>query len=49
MNAKEIFDELNECEKELNLYYDLQKIFTFDYIDYDRWIEQIKQRKTLFG
>jgi hypothetical protein len=36
-----MFDEINDCEKELRIYYELQKIFTFDYIDYVRWTEQV--------
>jgi hypothetical protein len=31
------------------MYYDLQKIFTFDYIEYVRWTEQIKYRVTFCG
>ena len=48
-STKELVTEINECEKELRVYYDLQKIFMFDFIDFVRWTDQIRFRKTFFG
>lgn len=49
MNAETIVDEIKECEKELNVYYDLQKVLTQDYLDFCRWTDQVRHRKTLVG
>jgi hypothetical protein len=49
LNSSEILTELEECKKEIKVYYDMQQILTFDYIDFVRWTEQVQYRKTLIG
>ena len=49
LGSKTILQEIEECDKELNVYFDLQQIFTADYMDYCRWQQQIAYRKTLVG
>lgn len=49
LNAVEYLEEMKECDKELKVYNDLQKVFSIDYLDYCRWTDQIAHRKTLLG
>jgi hypothetical protein len=44
-----MLEDIKECQKELNVYYDMQKICTFDYLEYCRWTDEVKYRKTLLG
>jgi len=47
--AGDILQEIWECEKELKIYNDLQKVFALDYVDFVRWTEQLAHRQTVLG
>ena len=47
--AGDLLQEIWECEKELKIYRDLQKVFAFDYVDFVRWTEQLAHRQTVLG
>lgn len=48
-SAGDLLQEIWECEKELKIYRDLQKVFANDYVDFVRWTEQLAHRQTVLG
>ena len=47
--APDLLQEMLECEKDLKIYRDMQKVYAFDYIDFVRWTEELARRRTLIG
>lgn len=43
-SAGDVIQEMLECEKDLKVYKDMQKVYAFDYIEFVRWTEQLAHR-----